>query len=48
MYTCPRTTGCKRTLVRTKALLAGTQIKFYKAMICQHNDLMNALWMLSR
>jgi len=26
MYTCPRTTGCKKTLVRTKALLARTQI----------------------
>ena len=26
MYTCPRTTGCKKALVRTKALLARTQI----------------------
>jgi len=25
MYTCPRTTGCKKALVRTKALLARTQ-----------------------
>ena len=27
MYTCPRTTDCKKALVRTKALLARTQIK---------------------
>ena len=26
MYTCPRTTDCKTALVRTKALLARTQI----------------------
>jgi len=26
MYTCPRTTGCKKALVRTNALLARTQI----------------------
>jgi len=26
MYTCPQTTGCKKALVRTKALLARTQI----------------------
>ena len=26
MYTCPRTTGCKKALVRTKALPARTQI----------------------
>ena len=37
MYTCPRTTGCKKALVRTKALLARTQIntktKFVNIMI---------------
>ena len=26
IYTCPRTTGCKKALVRTKALLARTHI----------------------
>ena len=26
MYSCPRTTGCKKALVRTKALLARIQI----------------------
>jgi len=26
IYTCPRTTGCKKALVHTKALLARTQI----------------------
>jgi len=26
IYTCPRTTGCKKALVRTQALLARTQI----------------------
>ena len=26
MYTCPRTTGCKKAHVRTKALLARTKI----------------------
>jgi len=26
MYTCPRTTGCKKALVRTEALLVRTQI----------------------
>jgi len=37
MYTCPRTTGCKKALVRTKAQLARTQIntkaRFVKIMI---------------
>ena len=37
IYTCPRTTGCKKALVRTKALLARTQIntkaRFVKIMI---------------
>jgi len=33
MYTCPRTTGCKKALVCTKALLARTQINTGK--ICQ-------------
>ena len=36
-YTCPRTTGCKKALVRTKALLARTHIntkaRFVKIMI---------------
>jgi len=26
MYTCPRTNGCKKALVRTKAPIARTQI----------------------
>jgi len=43
LYTCPRTTGCKKALVRTKTLLARTQIISYKGIICQHNVLMNAL-----
>jgi len=37
IYTCPRTTGRKKALVRTKALLARTQIntkaKFVNIMI---------------
>ena len=41
LYTCPRTTGCKKALVRTKALLARTQIN--TKADCQHNVLMNAL-----
>ena len=37
MFTCPRTTGCKKAIVRTKALLARTQTntkaKFLNIMI---------------
>ena len=33
MYTCPRTTGCKKALVRTKALLANEKARFVNIMI---------------
>ena len=41
MYTCPRTTGCKKALVRTKALLAHTQINTKARFV--NSDLLNAL-----
>ena len=42
MYTCPRTTGCKKSTCPYQGTTCRTQINT-KGNICQDNDLMDAL-----
>ena len=46
MYTCPRTTVCKKSTCPSQDTTC-PYINKCKGKICQHNDLMNALQLFS-